>query len=602
MKKIVWIIKKAISNCYKQIILYIIILSLSTLATIALNLINKDMVNALSESTALGRVSSLFVGLVIGYMLLYFFNMASGFLWVYGNNYFRLGADEYFHKIFMIKTEQMPQESFFNTDFMEKYSFVRDNTNKISSYIGNLLNLIFSNIGTIAGSISIFIVYEPSRVGMPVIVACCSVILNGYVAKKEYELDKTQIKEQRQHDYYKDILSKKEYAKELRIYKYKNYIYEKWNAIFDKLRTEKFKLTLKKTSLGSIQTFVFFFIRIVAIIILIIGIKERKYNAGVFVMLFGLIHSCTEQVNNLIKLVMTGVYKDTKYLKDYYDYIMPITNDEIRSKINNTNNEIELKYGEFRELIAENISYTYPCSVNKAIHNLSFTLKKGEIVSILGYNGSGKTTLSKLLCGALYPQSGTITLNGITVSETNRSSVFSYFGIAPQEFSRFSLAIKEYVGIGRIEKIDSPEELNKAYKKAELESFLDKYENGDMTILGKEYDENGVDLSGGEWQRLVIASAYMGEPEVLILDEPTASIDPLREMDMIKHFRDCLKGKTAILISHRIGFARLADRIVMMQDGMIAEQGTHEELLALDGYYASIFHEQKKLYEEESSI
>ena len=108
--------------------------------------------------------------------------------------------------------------------------------------------------------------------------------------------------------------------------------------------------------------------------------------------------------------------------------------------------------------------------------------------------------------------------------------------------------------------------MNKAYKKAELESFLDKYENGDMTILGKEYDENGVDLSGGEWQRLVIASAYMGEPEVLILDEPTASIDPLREMDMIKHFRDCLKGKTAILISHRIGFARLADRIVMMQD------------------------------------
>ena len=142
------------------------------------------------------------------------------------------------------------------------------------------------------------------------------------------------------------------------------------------------------------------------------------------------------------------------------------------------------------------------------------------------------------------------------------------------------------------------EQLRDAYAKAGMESFIAKFDEGDKTILGKEYDEQGVDLSGGEWQRLIIASAYMGEPELLLMDEPTASIDPLKEMELIRNFRENLKGKTAILISHRIGFARLADRIVMMENGRITEQGTHEELLERNGYYARLFTEQKKLYEE----
>jgi len=361
---------------------------------------------------------------------------------------------------------------------------------------------------------------------------------------------------------------------------------------------ERLALALKWTSLENIQSFANFALRVAAVIILLIGITRKKYDAGVFVMLFGLINSCTGQIDSFTRTVMTEVYKDAKYLNDYYDYVMPITEDKIKALKNKTLENGKLPFGEFRELTAENISFTYPGSEKKAVDNVSFSIKKGEIVSILGYNGSGKTTLVKLLCGALSPQSGKVMLNGIPVSEANRNEIYSYFGMAPQEFSRFSLPIRDFVGIGRVEKMHDQSELDKAYEKAGLYDLLSKYEAGDETVLGKEYDENGVDLSGGEWQRLVISSAYMGEPEILILDEPTASIDPLREMDMVKHFRDHLKGKTGILISHRIGFARLADRIVMMRDGKITEQGTHEELLAKGGYYAALFNEQKKLYEK----
>ena len=122
--------------------------------------------------------------------------------------------------------------------------------------------------------------------------------------------------------------------------------------------------------------------------------------------------------------------------------------------------------------------------------------------------------------------------------------------------------------------------------------------NDEALYNGKEYDENGIELSGGEWQRMILASSYMGSPEILLMDEPTASVDPLEELELLKHLRENLNNKTAILISHRIGFARLADRIIMLQNGKIVEQGTHAELLEKNGYYSLLFHEQQKLYEE----
>ena len=175
--------------------------------------------------------------------------------------------------------------------------------------------------------------------------------------------------------------------------------------------------------------------------------------------------------------------------------------------------------------------------------------------------------------------------------------MLAYFGIAPQEFSRFSLQLREIVGLGDIRKMQEEKELQSAYNAADLSSFFEKYPAGDLTIVGKTYDDSGIELSGGEWQKLVIASCYMGNPSLLIMDEPTASIDPLKEMEYLQNFRKNLNGRTAVLISHRIGFARLADRIIMLENGKITESGTHSQLLKQNGYYAKLFYEQKKLYE-----
>jgi ABC-type multidrug transport system fused ATPase/permease subunit len=569
---------------------------------IIITVINKNIINELLANTKAGKISQTFIGLVFFYMIMYFIQRVGGFIRGFGANFHKLNVDMLFHKIFMWKSYNTSQEKFFDHKFMDKYSFISGNTNKISSYIQNLSSLIFMNIGTIVGNMILFAIYEPWLIVYSGIIGISTLILNRYITKKEYELDKKQIAEQRFHNYYKDILTNKKMAKELRIYGLKNYIFEKWLVVYNKLRHERLALSLKRVTLGNINSFVKLILRIVAIVLLLIGVFYKRYDVGTFVLLFGLIGSSASQIDNLINSMISGAYKDTKYLEDYYDFVAPISNEEIKALQKNAGQSDNLPFGSFTKLEARKVSFQYPNSDRKAVNEISFHIRRGEIVSILGYNGSGKTTLSKLLNGSLLPQEGVIMLNNIPVCEGNKTDIFEYFGIAPQEFSRFSVPIKEFVGLGRISCRNMKEELATAYEKAGMTSFIGKYLKGDETVIGKEYEEDGVDLSGGEWQRLIIASAYMGEPEILLMDEPTASIDPLKEMDLIKNFRENLKDKTAILISHRIGFARLADRIIMMQDGRITEEGSHEELLSRGGYYAKLFNEQKKLYEEEIAV
>lgn len=246
---------------------------------------------------------------------------------------------------------------------------------------------------------------------------------------------------------------------------------------------------------------------------------------------------------------------------------------------------------EFEKLEMNNVSYKYPSGQDHAVKNISFGIKKGEIVSILGYNGSGKTTLVKLITGVLSPTQGDIYLNRKNIQDIPKESVSALYGIAYQEFTRYLLTVRDNVGFGFIEK-DSEENIKKALREADMKLpvTLD-------TKIGKELYSDGIDLSGGQWQKIDLARAYMGGHCVLVLDEPTASVDPFKEIEMLSHFRTILQGRTAILISHRIGFARLCDRIVMMDKGEIVESGTHDELLNKNGFYSELFNAQKELYQ-----
>jgi ATP-binding cassette subfamily B protein len=242
----------------------------------------------------------------------------------------------------------------------------------------------------------------------------------------------------------------------------------------------------------------------------------------------------------------------------------------------------------------DNLTFSYE---NKpAIQDTSFSINKGEVIALVGPNGSGKSTLVKLLLDMYKPNGGSILLMGRPYDDYHRDYIRSKVNVFFQNFYLFHSPLRENVGVGAIEDMDDEPKLLEAIRKGGAEKLVANLPQGMDTLLGKFQDPSGTELSGGEKQRIASARTHMSNRDILIFDEPASMLDPIAEMEQFNNIRGMLGGRTAILISHRIGFARMADRIIMLDDGRIAETGTHDELMAKGGLYAHFFNEQAQWY------
>ncbi len=261
----------------------------------------------------------------------------------------------------------------------------------------------------------------------------------------------------------------------------------------------------------------------------------------------------------------------------------------------------EDEYGEDNEfpkdftIEFDNVHFSYPGSEKKILKGLTFTIHHGEKVSIVGENGEGKTTMIKLLLGLFSPDSGTISVGGKPLSSYTLAVRQKLFGPVFQDFVKYSLSLSENVGVGDVVHADDGQAIQAAMKKAQVDRFLSDLPNGEKTLLGRDF-EGGVDLSGGQWQRIAIARAFMGDKPILILDEPTSQLDPMAESRIYSEFKQMSEGKTAIFITHRLGSTLITDRILVISDGRVTQTGSHEELMAQGGLYAEMFQSQKQWY------
>ena len=242
----------------------------------------------------------------------------------------------------------------------------------------------------------------------------------------------------------------------------------------------------------------------------------------------------------------------------------------------------------------ENTSFKYS-GEKYAIENVSLKIISGQIIALCGENGSGKSTIVKLILGLYKPTEGSVKIYGNEAYNISNNVIPDKIGVVFQDFCVYPFTLRENVGFGDIKNIESKDKILNAINKGDATDILKQVGNLDA-ILSRELDNNGHELSGGQWQRLALARAYMSEKDIMIFDEPAAKLDPIAELKQFETIRESLKNKTAILISHRIGFARLADRIIVLKDGKIIEDGKHEDLLALDGEYKKMFDNQAKLY------
>lgn len=252
-----------------------------------------------------------------------------------------------------------------------------------------------------------------------------------------------------------------------------------------------------------------------------------------------------------------------------------------------------------------NVSFTYPGAKRAAIQNVSVTFRPGERVALVGENGAGKSTLVRLLLGLYQPTEGRITVDGIDLADIDAEAWRRELSVVFQDFVRYPATVRENIGLGDVDVLQAsslagehPRILDAA-RTSGADEFVPHLPAGYRTLLGKQF-EGGVELSTGQWQRIALARAYVRDAQIIVLDEPTAALDPQAEVQVYEAFREAAAGKCAVFISHRLGSARLADRILVMKEGRVVESGTHESLLAEDGEYARMYRLQAAWYGDES--
>lgn len=580
----------------------LIMLIVFALSRLGMDLTFKVATEYILASKVSGRLSP-----KLAMIILFFFIMVciGGNTWNFTNmmnTLYTNKAKKLFGKYFMFRSYQEKQDRFYDSEFYNNYEFVKkniNNTTQISITVFN--NLVGAVIGLIISGIAVSY-FSPIFLIIIFTVSGTMVIVNRYVVKVRTALDEEHTEDERRANYYSSILSTKPYAKELRIFKLRDFFLGKWQAQFRKYSYKKYQFEKKATILSHLPEMIEELLSTAIILYFLYRVNRNELAVSNFVFLYRIMWSFTGNISSIIQVLTEELSQNYKYIKSYEEFTGKVDKENLRKVSHYSLGKDSIVNGEFNQLVFDQVTYRYPVGEKNAVENLSFTLRKGEVVCLLGYNGSGKSTLSKLMCGILEDYGGSIRLNGMEISKMNREELYRYFGIGFQDFAKYSISLKENVGIGMVEKLSEDWEINKAMEKGNLKELVDRLPKGTDTILGKEYDPEGQDLSGGQWQRIILSRAYMGEPEILILDEPTASVDPIEEMRIIEHFRDIVQGKTALLISHRIGFARISDRICIMENGRIIEDGTHEELMNLHGRYYELFMSQKELYNEEDLV
>lgn len=408
---------------------------------------------------------------------------------------------------------------------------------------------------------------------------------------QSYFLARRQTKEMRLAGYLSSLITGRDSIKETRLFGLTGYLSDKWRKVNEKLVAERLDLSMeeqKRAALLDALSVLFVFGSVGGFAA---SVMSGGMTYGRFVALCG---AMTHLVNMMTWFIPYQVRQMKQYVMYWRDYQEFLSLPEVQ---NAGTRSLDLLPGEVIEF--RDVHFTYPNASSEVLKGVSFRLYRGEKLAIVGRNGAGKSTIIKLLLGLYEPNSGQITVDGVdlrAIGEHNRRRLFA---AVFQDFHRYGLTARENIGLGKVEKMADDGAIMAAASKGMIDSTLAQLPRGLDTPLGRIYEE-GVDLSLGQWQRLAIARAQMTEAEVIILDEPAAALDPISEAELYASFAAIAADKTCILVSHRLGSARMADRILVIDDGRVVEEGSHDELMQRDGLYRRMFAAQAEWYSEES--
>ena len=420
--------------------------------------------------------------------------------------------------------------------------------------------------------------------------AAVSYLASKHINEWGYRHRKERMEYNEKLTYIRDVATGRSYAKDIRMFGLANWIEELYAKSLNMLHA--FVIRREKAELwGNVIDIALTFLRNgAAYAYLIWYTLEHGLGAAQFLLYFGAVSGFTQWVTGILDQLST-LHKQSLDLSELREYL------EWEEPFNLESGErIEKRSDMPCEIRLENVRYRYIGAEKDTIRGLDLTIHAGEKLAIVGLNGAGKTTLVKLICGFLDPTEGRVLFNGKDVRTLNRRDYYALFSAVFQRFSLLESSIIENIA-QRIDGID----VQRAWDCAEKAGLTEKIRSlpkGMYTHFGRSVDEDGVELSGGETQRLMLARALYKDGPIIALDEPTAALDPIAENDIYQKYSSMTQGRTSLFISHRLASTRFCDRIIMLKDGCISEAGTHDELMRRGGEYAKLFAVQSKYYRE----
>ena len=393
---------------------------------------------------------------------------------------------------------------------------------------------------------------------------------------------------QRQLDYLRVLGGSKEAAKELKLFGLRNFLSERFARLANEIYAENTRLSRRKLIAGSLLSAIGTMGYYAAYVFVIWRTVAGALSIGTLTFLTGAILQASSNIQQIFS-TLAAIGDQALFLTDLLEFFK--MQPTIRSKPNALPAPRPIVRGvEFR-----NVSFRYPGNSRLILDHINFQLHTGERLALIGENGQGKTTIVKLITRLYDPTDGQILLDGVDLREYDLEDLHRVMGVIFQDFMRYEMTARDNIAVGRVEEIDNLEALAAAARKSLADQTIARLPQGYEQMLGRRF-EQGVDISGGEWQKVALARAYLRDAQLLILDEPTAALDARSEFEVFRRFAELTSGKMALFISHRFSTVRSADRIIVLENGKIAEEGSHDQLARRGGRYAEMFEMQASSY------
>ncbi len=462
------------------------------------------------------------------------------------------------------------------------------------SYLLRVLDILTRLVGQVVGLVgllALLLKFNPAVTAILFVTATPAFWVGVRYSRRRFWMMRRQTPNNRLSEYFERVLTQEAFAKEVRLFNLGSYLLEQWRHIRGEFHRESAQLAGRQAianfGIGTIASTGFY----AAYGVVLFQAVSGRITIGDLTLYGGTFQQAQSRIQGILSSIAL-LYEYGLYVSQYFEFL------DLTPQVVSPRSPHPFPEPIRQGLALRDVTFTYPGAHTPTLQNINLTVAPGECIALVGVNGSGKTTLLKLLNRFYDLDQGAITVDGVPLTEFNLREVRRNVGVLFQDFARYALSVEDNIGFGNLSQRDNPDAIRQAASDAGATSVITTLDQGYGTILGKIF-KDGVELSGGQWQKIGLARAFMGTAQILILDEPTAAVDAIAEHELFQRFRQLTQGKMTFLVSHRFSTVRIADRIVVLEKGRIVEAGSHSELLAQGGLYAQMFRLQAESYQLE---